>query len=163
MSRQICSLSREGRYRWDCEFRWLVVPSSHDEGTLRLAPDIEDVASEVSQCRTKDDTSSPFRVVARFLESYDKADWPTRERVVSPRPTPTGSARYDAMLVGIVEYACATQRILAPAWFNEPVYFLDELCFVSGTKSLHANAIVHSPISFKRRGVFLTRGAQTYA
>ena len=66
------------------------------------------------------------------------------------------------MLVGIVEYACATQRILAPAWVNEPVYFLDELCFVSGMKSLHADAIVHSPTSFKRRGAFLTRGALTY-
>jgi hypothetical protein len=130
---------------------------------MRLAPDIEDVASEVSQCLTKGDTSSAFRVVARFLEFYDKADWPTREGMVSPRPTSTGSARYDAMLAAIVEYACATHRILAPAWVNEPVYFLDEFWFVSGLKSLHADAIVHSPISFKRRGVFLTQGALTYA
>jgi hypothetical protein len=59
---------------------------------MRLAPDVEDVASKVSQCLTKGDTGSAFGVVARFLEFYDKADWPTRERMVSPRPTPAGSA-----------------------------------------------------------------------
>jgi hypothetical protein len=127
------------------------------------APDIQDVATEVGQCLTKGDTSSAFRVIARFLEFYDKADWPTRERIVSPRPTSTGSNRYDAMLAGIVEYACATHRVLAPTWVNDLDSFLHEFWFVSGMKSLHANAIVHSPISFKRRGVFLTQGALTYA
>lgn len=127
------------------------------------APDIQDVASEVRRCLTENDTSSAFRVVARFLEHYDKADWPTRERMVTPRPDFTGSERYDAMLAGIVEYACATHRVLAPAWVNEPEYFLDEFWFVSGMKSLHADALVHSPISFKRRGVFLTQGALNYA
>ena len=48
------------------------------------APDIQDVATEVSQCLTEGDTSSAFRVIARFLEFYDKADWPNRERMVLP-------------------------------------------------------------------------------
>ena len=137
--------------------------SSYDKGTMWQAPDIQDVATEVGQCLTKGDTSSAFRVIARFLEYYDKAGWPTRERMVEPRPEPTGSSRYDAMLAGVVEYACATHRVVAPAWVNDPQFFLDEFWFVSGMKSLHADAIVHSPISFKRRGVFLTKGALTYA
>lgn len=67
------------------------------------------------------------------------------------------------MLAGIVEYACATHLVLAPAWVDAPEYFLDEFWFVSGVKSLHADAMMHGPISFKRRGVFLTQGALTYA
>jgi hypothetical protein len=67
------------------------------------------------------------------------------------------------MLAGIVEYACATHRVLAPAWVNDPEFFLDESWFVSGMKSPHADAIVNSPISLKFRGVFLTQGALTDA
>lgn len=127
------------------------------------APDIQEVSIEVGQCLAKGDTSSAFRVIARLLEFYDKADWPTRARMVKPRPDSTGSDRYDALLAGIVEYACATHRVLAPAWVNDPDFFLNEFWFVSGMRSLHADAIVHSPISFKRRGVFLTQGALSYA
>lgn len=136
---------------------------SYDGKMVWRAPNIQNVSVEVRQCLTDGDTSSAFRVIARFLEFYDKADWPTRERMVSPRPNSTGDARYDAMLAGAVEYACATHRVLAPTWVDEPEYFLDEFWFVSGVKSLHADAVVHSPISFKRRGVFLTQGALTYA
>lgn len=141
----------------------VVMPSSHEEGMMWQAPDIQDVSIEVRQCLAKGDTSSAFRVIARFLEFYDRADWPTRERMVKPRPDTTGSARYDALLAGIVEYACATHRVLAPSWVNDPEFFLDEFWFVSGMKSLQADAIAHSPISFKRRGVFLTQGALSYA
>jgi len=118
------------------------------------APDIQDVATEGSYFLTEGDTSSALRVIARLLEFYDKADWPNRERMVRPRPDSTGSECYDAMMAGIVEYACATHRVLAPTWVNDPQYFLDEFWFVSGMKSLRADAIVHGPISFKRRGVF---------
>jgi hypothetical protein len=34
---------------------------------------------------------------------------------------------------------------------------------VSGLRSLHADALVHSPISFARRGVFIAGDALTYA
>lgn len=78
-------------------------------------PNIQDVATEVGQRLTKSDTCSAFRVIARFLEFYDKADWPTRERMVEPRPDPTGSEHYNAILAGTVEFACATHRVAAPA------------------------------------------------
>ncbi len=90
--------------------------SSYDKKKMWQAPDIQEVATEVGQCLVKGDTSSAFRLIARFLEFYDKADWRNRERLVAPRPDSTGSERYDAMLAGIVDYACATQRVLAPIW-----------------------------------------------
>jgi hypothetical protein len=111
--------------------------SSYDEDRVWQPPDIQEVATEVGQCLVTSDTSSAFRLVARFLEFYDKADWPNRQRMVAPRPDSTGSERYDAMLAGIVEYACATHRVLAPTWVYDPQFFLDEFWFVSGMKSLH--------------------------
>jgi hypothetical protein len=50
-----------------------------------------------------------------------------------------------------------------PAWVDDPSRFLEEWWFVSGLRSLHANALVHSPISFKRRGVFIGEDSLTYA
>jgi hypothetical protein len=67
---------------------------------------------------------------------------------------PTGSKSYDAMLAGIVGYACATHRVLVPSWVNDADCFLDEFWFVSGMKSLQADVIVQSPISLKRCGSF---------
>jgi hypothetical protein len=55
------------------------------------------------------------------------------------------------MLAALAEYSCVRHGFLEQWWF------------VPGMKSLHANAMVHRPISFKRRGVFITEGALTYA
>jgi len=53
--------------------------------------------------------------------------------------------------------------MVAPTWVNEPSRFLDTWWFVSELRSLHADALVHTPISFSRRGVFITGDALTYA
>jgi hypothetical protein len=127
------------------------------------APDVHEVATEVLHCLTKGDTSRAFCAVAQFLEIDGKAAWPTRNRMVELRPDSTGITRQDAMVAGVVEYACDTRRVRAPGWFKEPQFFLDEFWFVSAMRSLHVDAIVHGPLSFKRRGVFSTRGALGYA
>ena len=67
------------------------------------------------------------------------------------------------MLAAIAEYLCAREGWLAPPWVEDQSRFLDQWWFVSGMRSLHADAIVHSPISFARRGVFITSGALSYA
>jgi hypothetical protein len=66
-------------------------------------------------------------------------------------------------VAGVVEYACDTHRVRAPGWVKEPQFFLDEFWFVSAMTTLHVDAIVHSPLSFKRRSVLLTHCALRYA
>ncbi len=83
--------------------------------------------------------------------------------MVEVAPLPTGDRRYDALLASLVEYCCVHHEMAPPAWVNDPSRFLEEWWFVSGIKSLHANAVVHSPISFKRRGVFISEDSLTYA
>lgn len=124
---------------------------------------VRELSDEVSECLAKGDSNGATRLTLRFLERYDKSDWETRNRVTSEPPLTTGSDRYDALLAGIVEFACASHGVVAPSWVNEDPYFLSEWWFVSGIASLHADALVHSPISLARRGVFVTQGALEYA
>jgi hypothetical protein len=128
-----------------------------EEGTVRQ------LAEEISNCLTKGDTNAATRLAFRFLERYDKSGWETRERIAREQPDTTGNDRYDALLAGIVEYACASHGVVAPKWVNDQSYFLGQWWFVSGLVTLHANALVHSPISLARRGVFVTEGALEYA
>ena len=95
--------------------------------------------------------------------AYETSNWETRSRIVVDQPATTGSERYDALLAGIVELACASHLVVAPLWVNDESYFLGEWWFISGIASLHADALVHSPISLARRGVFVTQGALEYA
>ena len=124
---------------------------------------VSDAGEEIAACLAKGDINSATRLTFRFLERYDKSNWETRERITAEPPSTTGSDQYDALLAGIVEFACASHGVVAPSWVNAERYFLRKWWFVSGMASLHANALVHSPISLARRGVFVTQGALEYA
>jgi hypothetical protein len=97
------------------------------------------------------------------VEVYDHAPPAERRRLVEDPPAATGDPRYDAFLAAMVEYLRASDGELAPAWVEDPSRFLERWWFVSGLHSFHADAIAHSPISFARRGVFITEAALTYA
>jgi hypothetical protein len=124
---------------------------------------VSDVGEEIAACLAKGDSNSATRLAFRFLERYDKSDWETRHRITIEPPLATGSVRYDALLAGIVEFACASHGVVAPSWVDAERYFLSTWWFVSGLASLHADALVHSPISLARRGIFVTQGALEYA
>lgn len=124
---------------------------------------VSELAEEIAANLAKGDANSATRLAFRFVERYDKSDWATRDRITKGPPPTTGSVRYDALLAGIVEFACASHGVVAPSWVNDELYFLNEWWFVSGVASLHADALVHSPISLARRGVFVTQGALEYA
>jgi hypothetical protein len=126
-------------------------------------PTVSDVAIDVRRSLERQDEAHARRLVFRFVESYDKAPSMTRPGMIDNEPPPTGDRRFDAFLAALVEYLCAREFGVAPVWVNHPSRFLDQWWFMSGIRSLEANAIVHSPISFKRHGVFITEGSLTYA
>jgi hypothetical protein len=126
-------------------------------------PTIAEVGAEVARCLSENDEDSARRLAFRFVEQFDKAEEADRRRMVEFAPLPTGGRRYDALLASLVEYCSVHHGMSPPIWVDDPSRFLQQWWFVSGLKSLHANAVVHSPISFKRRGVFITEGALTYA
>ena len=128
-----------------------------------LPPTIGDVAGEVKQSLTRGDEAEARRLSFRFVELYDRATEAERRVMVSDAPASTTDPRFDALLAGLVEFQSARHGAQAPTWVDEPERFLDVWWFVSGMRTLHANAIAHSPISLARRGVFLTENALTYA
>ena len=83
--------------------------------------------------------------------------------MVSASPDTTGDVRYDALVAALVEHVCVRWALPVPAWVEDPDRFLGTWWFVSGLRSLHALALVQSPISFARRGVFILDGALEYA
>lgn len=114
-------------------------------------------------CLAENDEDAARRLAFRFVEQFDKADDADRHRMIESAPDPTGDLRFDALLASLVEYSCVHHDINPPLWVEDPERFLREWWFVSGLRSLHADAIVHSPISFKRRGVFINEDSLTYA
>jgi hypothetical protein len=126
-------------------------------------PTISEVSVEVATCLAENDEPSARRLAFRFVEQFDKADDADRQRMIEIAPGPTGDLRYDALLASLVEYCCVRHDVNPPPWVEDPGRFLEEWWFVSGIPSLHADAIVHSPVSFKRRGVFITEDSLTYA
>ena len=128
-----------------------------------VRPSIAEVGFEIGECLSGRDEAAALRLAFRCVEHFDRAPVDVRQDIVEPEPTSTGDARFDALLAAMAEYLCAPEGRPAPRWVEGASRFLDQWWFVSGMQSLHADAIAHSPISFARRGVFITSGALTYA
>jgi hypothetical protein len=132
-----------------------------------MAVTIQEVAEQIAASLRGGDgergLAEARRLAFSFVEAFDRSMAAARQRMVSERPDSTGDRGFDALLAAIVEHVCAKASIAVPAWVDEPSRFLDTWWFVSGLRSLHADALVHTPISFARRGVFITGDALTYA
>lgn len=126
-------------------------------------PSVAELAREIGGCLAAGDEDSARRLSFHLVEQYEHARPSERPAMIADRPDSTGDLRYDALLAGIVELVCAHEDRLPPCWVEDEDRFLQQWWFVSGLRSLHANAIVHSPISLKRRGVFVAEDALTYA
>lgn len=128
-------------------------------------PTVSDLAQAVQAALTRDggDEAEALRSALELVPLCDAASADERLRLLSDAPRPTGDPRYDALLAALVEHLCARYALPVPAWVDDPGCFLDRWWFVSGLRSLHATALVDSPISFARRGVFICAGALDYA
>jgi hypothetical protein len=82
-----------------------------------------------------------------------------RSTAIEQRPEPTTDARADAYLGALAEHLAATTGIDRPAWSIEPERFLDRFWFPSEVPGFRAVAIAESPAAFRRRGIFIARGA----
>jgi hypothetical protein len=130
---------------------------------MRRPETVETVACAVAEALESDREAEAIRIAFGLVQDFDKATPAERRLMVENRPPPTGDARYDALLAALVEHLCTGAGMPAPRWVDDPDRFLEPWWFVSGLRSLHASALVESPISFARRGVFICDGALSYA
>lgn len=118
---------------------------------------LADLASPLHDALTGTGAVLPWRLVAEFLDDDAHADDHEAELVVSEAPDPTGDPRVDALMAALAEYLCVRRGLIPPAWTQMSVEAVP-WWFVAGS-AFSAMAIRESPISFARRGVFITAGA----
>ena len=82
-----------------------------------------------------------------------------RRAAIERRPVPTGEARADAYLGALAEHLAATAGLERPSWSVERGRFLERFWFPSPVPGFRALAIAQSPAAFRRRGIFIARGA----
>lgn len=120
------------------------------------------VASLLGADRARGEAEA-IRLGFSFVEAFERAPPADRPGLLTDCPEKIGDPRFDALLAGIAERLCARTGLSSPAWVGHPSRFLGTWWFVAGLRSLEADALVNSPISFARRGVFISGDALSYA
>jgi hypothetical protein len=82
-----------------------------------------------------------------------------RRAAIDRRPAPTGDARADAFLGALAEHLATTAGLERPNWSVDHARFLERFWFPSPVPGFRALAIAESPAAFRRRGIFIARGA----
>ncbi|MCM3885056.1 hypothetical protein [Frankia sp. R82] len=77
----------------------------------------------------------------------------------SNQPRPSGDRRVDAAFAALGEHLARRDGWPAPRWVRDPALEAVPWWFVTALRGLHPRALVESPLSFRKRGIFITRGA----
>jgi len=135
-----------------------LIAASGNKLVLRFEPDsdayrIHNLAADIKH-ETSDDKR--LRLVFEFLRSAKDDGHPLRTLVATPPPG-TGDVRFDVMLAAVAEHLCVQARVPTPRWAAAPRRFLDHAWWVSNLPSARRRALVHTPASFRRRGIMIDR------
>lgn len=82
-------------------------------------------------------------------------------RLFDTPPASCGDGRVDATLAALAEHLARRDGWPPPAWCFEEWRATGRWWFVAGLRSLHATALVQSPLAFRTRGVFICDGDLT--
>lgn len=130
---------------------WLTLDIEPDQSLYRLS----DVARDIAALGPTDEARR-LRLVFEFLRGAHEDGHPIA-LLVAPEPCPTGDQRIDALLAAIGEDLCVHDDQPPPNWVHEASRFLDRVWWVSDLPSARASALVHTPASYRRRGVMIDR------
>lgn len=100
-----------------------------------------------------DDDQLRWRLVAEFLEEHRHEPIAVRSMLLRDEPPPTGSERWDVFLAALAEHLAGRDDRGAAAWAAKRR--LDVFWFPFNTHAARVDALVHSPASFRRRGIFI--------
>jgi transcriptional regulator with XRE-family HTH domain len=132
--------------------------------SVTVAPDPRRfrLADLADQIRATDNEQRRMRLVFEFLRGAQEDGHPVR-LLVAAEPAPTGDRRFDALLAAIAEDLCVHARIVPPGWVHGAERYIDGFWWISDLPSARARALVHTPASYRRRGVMLDRHDLTAA
>ena len=96
-------------------------------------------------------------LLADFIDEFNRADDAKKREMVKSFPLKNvKEKRYAAYIAAAVEELCFTNNIEIPDWVFDKKYRLKEPYFVGGLESIKAFLIVESPVSFRRRNIFVS-------
>ena len=99
----------------------------------------------------------PVRMAAEFVHRFRDAAAGTRSRMIAAEPAPTGDGNWDAFLGALGEWLAVTANMPTPRWTQHRGRFLNRGWWITPLKSMRAWEYAGSPMSFKRRGIYLHR------
>ena len=99
------------------------------------------------------DDGTRWRLVAEFLKEFHGESAASRSALLRDEPAGTGDPRWDALLAALAEHLAAKDGDAGPDWSNNRV--LPTFWFPFNTAAARVDAVVHSPASFRRRGIFI--------
>jgi hypothetical protein len=132
----------QGECRWSA-FRYPVVVDYQPMSIAKLAGF---VAGEP-------DFDTRWRLVAEFLKEYHREPAGERQRLLADAPERTGDERWDVLFAGLAEHLAMRDGRDAPRWSASRG--LRRFWFPFDTPGARAQALVHAPAAFRRRGVFV--------
>ncbi|WP_322761388.1 hypothetical protein [Frankia sp. Cr2] len=74
-------------------------------------------------------------------------------------PRPSGDQRVDGALAALAEHLARRDAWRPPGWVHDPRREAEPWWFVTALRGMQPRALVESPLSFRKRGVFITDGA----
>lgn len=100
------------------------------------------------------DTGTAFRVVTELISQWDLIPDDRKGELVAQKPVTTRTAKFDALIAGVVEMLCVRSELTPPSWVSDPEYFLEQFEWFTPIPSLEALAFANTPAPLAIRGVF---------
>lgn len=92
-------------------------------------------------------------MISEFLEEHRHEPREKRLALLQDEPAPTGDERWDVFLAALAEYLAAKDGRRGPRWCERRELY--RFWFPFNTPLARAEAIVHAPAAFRRRGVMV--------
>ena len=129
--------------------RLSVIPS-------RLRP-VWAVGGDVREALESGDVRSAWREVIQLNDDLRSADPATAVALAIAAPSPTGDARFDALIAAVTDCALSDAGLPSPTWLGDDPWVLDQFWDVEDVPSLRLAARERTPESINRHGIFLDR------
>ena len=100
--------------------------------------------------------------MANFIDEFNSSAKKNKLNMIAKRPfRQVKNVRDKAYIAALVEELCFRNGLKIPDWVEDKKYFLKEPFFVGGLESLKSFLLVESPVSFRRRNIFVSENVLT--
>jgi hypothetical protein len=96
--------------------------------------------------------------ISEFLEDFYSSPLEEKSKMLEEEPFDIEEAHLSAYLAAMAEKLSVENKLPVPDWTRKQKYFLREPRFYGGDK-LKATLIIESPVSFRRRNIFVSANA----